>query len=39
MTMMGLVVYRCQATGGVGGAVVCGGDDGNFHCLNRNLQL
>lgn len=34
-----LTVYRSQATGYMGGAVVCCCDDGNFHCcnsLNRN---
>jgi len=30
--VIGLAVYRCQATGDVGGTVVCSGDDGNFHC-------
>jgi hypothetical protein len=29
--LTGLVVYRSQATGNVRGAVVCGGDDGDFH--------
>jgi len=35
----GLAVYRSQATDHVGGAVVGGGDDGNFHCLNSYLLL
>ncbi len=36
--LTGLVVYRSQATGYVGGAVVCGCDDGNFHCYSINRK-
>jgi hypothetical protein len=42
--LTGLAVYRCQATDDVGGAVVCGGYDGDFHrifinCKGTNLTL
>lgn len=42
--LTGLAVYRYHATDDVGGAVVCSGDDGDFHwifinCKGTNLTL